>query len=77
MAGWPFGHRGSDARAVLASRSARRGGGIRAYTEPNLKPTWLAIIAGRARPDEPEVVGGVQEEGGVVSTPACGGVKPS
>ena len=27
------------------------------------KPTWLAIIAGRARPDEPEVVGGVQEEG--------------
>ena len=30
---------------------------------PNLKPTWLAIIAGRARPDEPEVVGGVQEEG--------------
>ena len=28
-----------------------------------LKPTWLAIIAGRARPDEPEVVGGVQEEG--------------
>jgi hypothetical protein len=31
----------------------------------NLKPsTWLAIIAGRARPDEPEVVGGVQEGGG-------------
>ena len=22
---------------------------------PNLKPTWLAIMAGRARPDEPEV----------------------
>ena len=48
-----------------------------ANPNPNLKPTWLAIIAGRARPDEPEVVGGVQEEGGVVSTPACGGVKPS
>ena len=28
-----------------------------------LRPTWLAIVAGRARPDEPEVVGGVQEEG--------------
>ena len=25
-----------------------------------LRPTWLAIVAGRARPDEPEVVGGVQ-----------------
>ena len=34
-----------------------------ANPNPNLKPTWLAIIAGRARPDEPEVVGGVQEEG--------------
>jgi hypothetical protein len=34
-----------------------------ANPKPNLKPTWLAIIAGRARPDEPEVVGGVQEEG--------------
>ena len=22
---------------------------------PNLKPTWLAIMASRARPDEPEV----------------------
>ena len=32
-----------------------------ATPNPNLKPTWLAIIAGRARPDEPEVVGGVQE----------------
>jgi hypothetical protein len=34
-----------------------------ANPNPNLKPAWLAIIAGRARPDEPEVVGGVQEEG--------------
>ena len=34
-----------------------------ANPNPNLEPTWLAIIAGRARPDEPEVVGGVQEEG--------------
>ena len=34
-----------------------------ANPNPNLKPTWLASIAGRARPDEPEVVGGVQEEG--------------
>ena len=25
-----------------------------------LRPTWLAIVTGRARPDEPEVVGGVQ-----------------
>ena len=31
---------------------------------PNLKPTWLAIIARAVRArDEPEVVGGVQEEG--------------
>ena len=29
----------------------------------SLRPTWLAIVAGRARPDEPEVVDGVQEEG--------------
>ena len=28
-----------------------------------LRPTWFAVMAGRARPDEPEVVGGVQEEG--------------
>ena len=34
-----------------------------ANPNPNLKPTWLAIMAGRARPDEPEVVGGVQEKG--------------
>ena len=34
-----------------------------ANPNPNLKHTWLAIMAGRARPDEPEVVGGVQEEG--------------
>ena len=34
-----------------------------ANPNPNLKPTWLAIMAGRARPDEPEVVGGVQVEG--------------
>ena len=34
-----------------------------ANPNPNLKPTWLAIMAGRARPAEPEVVGGVQEEG--------------
>ena len=34
--------------------------GIKRTFSPNLKPTWLAIIAGRARPDEPEVVGGVQ-----------------
>ena len=26
-----------------------------ANPHPNLKPTWLAIMAGRARPDEPEV----------------------
>ena len=26
-----------------------------ANPNPNLKPTWLAIMAGRARPDEPEV----------------------
>ena len=31
-----------------------------ANPNPNLKPTWLAIMASRARPDEPEVVGGVQ-----------------
>jgi len=34
-----------------------------ANPNPNLKPTWFAIIAGRACPDEPEVAGGVQEEG--------------
>ena len=26
-----------------------------ANPNPNLKPTWLAIMASRARPDEPEV----------------------
>ena len=31
-----------------------------ANPNPNLKTIWLAIMAGRARPDEPEVVGGVQ-----------------
>ena len=43
------------------------GGGIgEANPNPNqrptaqLRPTWLAIVTGRARPDEPEVVGGVQ-----------------
>ena len=29
-----------------------------ANPNPNLKPTWLAIMASRARPDEPEAVGG-------------------
>ena len=38
-----------------------------ANPNPNLKPTWLAIIAGRARPDEPEVVGG---------TPPCWDYNP-
>ena len=47
-----------------------------ANPNPNLKPTWLATMAGRARPDEHEVVGGVQEggQGGMASTQACGGV---
>ena len=34
-----------------------------ANLNPNLKLTWLKNMAGRVRPDEPEVVGGVQEEG--------------
>ena len=50
-------------RAPCWRRGLHAAGGIRAYTNGNLKPTWLAIIAGRARPDEPEVVGGVQQEG--------------
>ena len=33
--------------------SLRRG--YQANPNPNLKPTWLAIMASRARPDEPEV----------------------
>ena len=47
-----------------------------ANPNPNLKPTWLAIMASRARPDEPGG-GRWRAGGGVVSTPACGGVKPS
>ena len=50
-----------------------------ANPNPNLKPTCAGsrFIAGRARPDEPEVVGGVLAGGGVVSTPAfvTGGLK--
>ena len=39
-----------------------------ANPNPNLKPTWLAIMASRARPDEPEVsrwrAGGGARRGG-------------
>jgi hypothetical protein len=56
-----FCNRAPQAMPPPGALSLRRAG--EANPNPNLKPTWLAIIAGRARPDEPEVVGGVQEEG--------------
>ena len=36
-----------------------------ANPNPNLKPTWLAIMASRARPDEPPEVSRWRAGGGV------------
>ena len=46
-----FSNQAPQAMPSPGALSLRRG----RNPNPNLKPTWLAIMASRARPDEPEV----------------------